>query len=275
MVQPAHDALSVRRQCELLDLSRSGLYYEPVPVEPEELALMRRIDQLHLMHPFAGSRMTTMLLGREGLVVNRKRIQRLMRVMGLWGLVPGPHTSTPHPEHIVYPYLLRDLKVRGPDHVWAADITYIPLDHGWAYLVAVIDWYSRAVLAWRLSNDMNAGFCVEALEEALRHHGPPEIFNTDQGAQFTAGDFTDVLKAHGVAISMDGKGRAIDNVFVERVWRSLKYEDIYLKAYSEVGLARTGIGNWFGFYNHRRPHQSLRGATPMEVYRGRVQVIAA
>ena len=273
-MQPEHEELSVRRQCELLQVSRSGLYYQPAPVDPEELVLMHRIDRLHTAHPYYGSRQTTFALRREGLGVNRKRVQRLMRVMGLWGMVPGPHTSKPHPEHVVYPYLLRELEVTHPDHVWATDITYIPLAYGWAYLVAILDWYSRAVLTWRLSNEMSTGFCIEALEEALARYGPPEIFNTDQGAQFTAEDFTAVLKRNEVRISMDGKGRALDNVFVERLWRSLKYEDVYVKAYQDLREARPGIGRWFEFYDHRRPHQALGGATPMEVYRGEVELAA-
>ena len=274
-MQPESEALSIVRQCELLGISRSGLYYQPVATSPEELALMRRIDELHTARPFYGSRQTTLALRREGLEVNRKRIQRLMRVMGLWGMVPGPHTSKPHPEHVIYPYLLRRLQVTRPDQVWAADITYIPLAFGWAYLVAVIDWYSRAVLAWRLSNSMATDFCVSALAEALRQNGPPEIFNTDQGAQFTAEDFTGLLKSSEVKISMDGKGRALDNVFVERVWRSLKYEEVYLHDYADVRDARSGIGTWFDFYGHERPHQALGGATPMEVYRGKVVLAAA
>lgn len=236
---------------------------------------MKRIDQLHTAHPYYGTRQTTFALRREGVAVNRKRIQRLMRVMGLWGMVPGPHTSKPHPEHVVYPYLLRGLEVMRPDQVWAADITYIPLAFGWAYLVAILDWCSRAVLAWRLSNQMCTSFCVEALDEALQKYGPPEIFNTDQGAQFTAEEFTSVLKKRGVLISMDGKGRALDNVFVERLWRSLKYEEVYLKAYEGLLEARDGIGTWLRFYNAERPHRAFGGATPLEVYRGRVSLAAA
>lgn len=275
MVQPDDDALSIRRQCELLGLSRSGYYYEPVVASAEELALMKRIDRLHTAHPYFGSRQTMLALRREGITVNRKRIQRLMRLMGLYGMVPGPHTSTPHPEHVIYPYLLGGIDVVRPDQVWATDITYIPLALGWAYLVAIIDWYSRAVLTWRLSNSMSTDFCVDALEEALRHHGPPEIFNSDQGAQFTAENFTSVLKGRGVKISMDGKGRCLDNVFVERVWRSLKYEEVYLNDYAGVREARAGIGKWFDFYGHKRPHQALSGATPTEVYRGKVTLNAA
>jgi len=275
MVQPEYPDLSVRRQCDLLSVSRSGYYYEPVAVSRQELALMRRIDEIHTKQPFYGSRQTARALRREGRTVNRKCVQRLMRVMGLEGMVPGPHTSKPHPEHVIYPYLLRNVPVVRPNQVWAADITYIPLESGWAYLVAVIDWHSRAVLAWRLSNSMDTDFCIEALQEALRHYGPPEIFNTDQGAQFTAKGFTDVLRSHGVKISMDGKGRCLDNVFVERVWRSLKYEEVYLKAYADLVEARQGIGQWFTFYGRRRPHSALGGATPMEVYRGAVRLKAA
>lgn len=267
MIQPGHEALSVRTQCELLHVARAGLYYQPVEVSPEELALMRRIDELYLVRPYYGSRRMTVALQQEGQEVNRKRVQRLMRLMGLEGMAPGPHTSRPHPEHIVYPYLLKGVDVVRPDMVWAADITYVPLAHGWAYLVAIIDWYSRAVLAWRLSNTLATDFCVEALQEALRQHGPPSIFNTDQGAQFTASEWTDVLKAHQVRISMDGKGRCMDNIFVERLWRSLKYEEVYLNAYNDVREAWAGVGRWLRFYNLERPHQALDYQPPMRVYR--------
>lgn len=266
-VQP-HPKLSLRRQCELVQVARSSLYYEAVEVSPEEVALMRRIDQLYTKWPFYGSRRILVELQREGREVNRKRVQRLMRLMGLEGLVPGPHTSVPHPENPVYPYLLRGVEIVRPDHVWSIDITYVGLAAGWAYLVAVIDWYSRAVLSWRLSNTMAVEFCIEALEEALRQHGPPDIFNSDQGAQFTSPDFTAVLRKADVKISMDGKGRALDNVFVERLWRSLKYEEVYVKDYADVSQAREGIGSWFRFYNDRRPHQALGYQTPMSVYRG-------
>jgi putative transposase len=269
LVQPDSSELSIRRQCDLLGLTRSSLYYEPLEVTAEELALMRSIDQVFTKRPFWGSRNIAFELK-----VNRKRVQRLMRVMGLQALVPGPHTSKPHPEHKIYPYLLRGLSVERPDQVWAADITYIPLAQGWAYLVAIIDWHSRAILSWRLSNTMVVEFCIEALEEALRHHGPPEIFNTDQGAQFTSPEFTKVVEAAGAVVSMDGKGRATDNIFVERVWRSLKYEDVYLHAYEDVAEAHEGIGRWIRFYNLRRPHQSLKNRTPMDVYRG-LEVIRA
>jgi putative transposase len=273
-VQPDHHSLSVRRQCELLGLSRSGYYYEPNEVSAEELALMKLIDALHLKWPFYGSRKITLVLRSEEVEINRKRVQRLMRLMGLYGTVPGPHTSKPHPEHKVYPYLLRGLAIERPNQAWAADISYIPLAQGWAYVVAVMDWYSRAVLSWRLSNSMSTDFCVEAVAEALRHYGPPEIFNTDQGAQFTAEEFTGPLLEQGVKISMDGVGRCLDNVFVERLWRSLKYEEVYLKAYEDVRQARAGIGAWFRFYDWKRPHQALGGATPMQIYLGRVKLAA-
>ncbi len=263
-----HPELSIRRQCELLSLARSTLYYVPVDVSPEDIALMKAVDQIYTKWPFYGSRRIVLELRQGGHEVNRKRVQRLMQIMGLQALVPGPHTSRPHPEHRIYPYLLRCVDVSRPDQVWAADITYIPLESGWAYLVAVIDWFSRAVLAWELSNTMPIDFCVQALTNAMRHHGAPEIFNTDQGAQFTSPDFTAILEQAGVAISMDGKGRATDNIFVERLWRSLKYEDVYLHDYATLADARAGIARWIRFYNHRRPHQALDNRSPMDVYRG-------
>jgi putative transposase len=268
LMQPELTELSIRRQCELIGLNRSVLYYEPVEVSAEEIALMKEIDRLFTRWPFYGSRKIRLELRRAGHDVNRKRVQRLMRLMGLQAMVPGPHTSTPHPDHRIYPYLLRGMAVTRPDQVWATDITYIPLEHGWCYLVTIIDWRSRAILSWRLSNTMTVDFCVEALEEALRQHVPPEIFNSDQGAQFTSPDFTGVLKREGVTISMDGKGRATDNIFVERIWRSLKYEDVYLHDYATLVEAHEGIGKWIRFYNTRRPHQALNNRTPMEIYRG-------
>jgi putative transposase len=267
MVEPAEPALSVRRQCELLRVSRSGLYYEPVPTSAEELALMRRIDEIHLEHPFYGSRLISVTLRKEGRDANRKRVQRLMRQMGIESVAPKPKTSEPHPEHVVYPYLLRNLHISRPDQVWATDITYIPMKAGFMYLVAIMDWYSRRVLSWRLSNTLDSNFCVEALEEALERFGQPEIFNTDQGAQFTAEAFTKVLRERGVAISMDGKGRCLDNVFVERLWRSVKYEEVYLHAYETASEARAGIGRYLAFYNDERPHQSLGYQTPVAFYR--------
>lgn len=228
---------------------------------------MKAIDRIFTKWPFYGSRKIARELRRQGQRVNRKRVQRLMRIMGLQALVPGPHTSTPHPEHKVYPYLLRRLNIDRPNHVWAADITYIPLESGWGYLIAIIDWHSRAVLSWRLSNTMTVDFCIDTLKDALRRHGTPEIFNTDQGAQFTSPEFTGVLQSAGVAISMDGKGRATDNIFVERLWRSLKYEDVYIRAYATLAEAQEGIANWIRFYNQTRPHQGLGNRTPMDVYR--------
>jgi putative transposase len=261
-------ALSVRRQCEILALNRSSLYYESVGPDPEELELMRRIDELHLEFPFYGSRRMSRELRNQGLIVNRKRVQRLMRIMDLEALAPKPNTSKPAPEHPVYPYLLRTLSICRPNQVWAADITYIPLAHGFAYLVAIMDWYSRRVLAWRLSNSLDTSFCVEALEDALGRFGQPEIFNTDQGSQFTADAFTRVLRDRGIKISMDGKGRCIDNVFVERLWRSLKYEEVYLNDYDSLVDARAGIGHYLTFYNDRRPHQALGYQTPASFYDG-------
>ena len=259
---------SLRRQCELLGVSRSGLYYTPVETDAEELALMRRIDELHLKHPFFGSRMMTQTLKREEHVINRKRVQRLMRLMGLESMAPKPKTSSPAPQHPIYPYLLRGLTIDRVNQVWAADITYIPMARGFAYLVAIIDWYSRRVLAWRLSNTLETTFCVEALQEALSRFGTPEIFNTDQGAQFTADSFTRVLRDCGIKISMDGKGRCIDNVFVERLWRSLKYEEVYLNPYDSMREAGRGIGRYFEFFNDERPHQALGYQTPGRFYDG-------
>jgi len=267
LVGPDPD-VSVRRQCEILALNRSSLYYESVGIDPEELELMRRIDELHLKHPFFGSRRISQELRTQGMVVNRKRVQRLMRIMDLEGVAPKPNTSRPAPEHPVFPYLLRNLTVSRPNQVWAADITYIPLARGFAYLVAIMDWYSRRVLAWRLSNSLDTAFCVEALEDALARFGQPEIFNTDQGSQFTAEAFTQVLRARGIRISMDGKGRCLDNVFVERLWRSLKYEEVYLNDYDNLVEARSGIGSYFAFYNNRRPHQALGYQTPAGFFDG-------
>jgi putative transposase len=259
--------LSVRRQCQLLNVARSGVYRPRPEPDAEDLALMRRIDELYLEKPFYGSRRMTFELNEEGRGVNRKRVQRLMRLMGLEALVPRPGTSKAAPENKIYPYLLRDLTITEPNHVWASDITYIPMAHGFLYLVAVIDWASRAVLAWRLSNTMDSGFCVEALEEALQKHGTPRIFNTDQGAQFTSAAFTAKLAAAGIAISMDGRGRFLDNIFIERLWRSIKYEEVHLKAYADGREARAGIGQWIDFYNHRRPHQAMSNQRPMNVWR--------
>jgi putative transposase len=265
LVEPGA-SLSVRRQCELLRVNRSSVYYEKVGPDAEELELMRRIDELHLKHPFYGSRRIARELRGQGLQANRKRIQRLMRVMGLEAIAPKPRTSKPEPEHAIYPYLLRGLSIDRPNKVWASDITYVPLARGFGYLVAIMDWYSRRVLSWKLSNTLDSSFCVAALNEALLRFGQPEIFNTDQGAQFTAEAFTKVLLARGVKISMDGKGRCIDNVFVERLWRSLKYEEVYLNDYDDLVQARAGIGRYLAFYNYQRPHQAIGHQAPADFY---------
>jgi putative transposase len=259
--------LSVRRQCALLNVARSGVYRPQPETSAEDLTLMRRIDELYLEKPFYGSRRMTFDLNEEGRGVNRKRVQRLMRLMGLEGLVPRPGTSKAAPGNKIYPYLLRGVSITEPNHVWASDITYIPMTSGFLYLVAIIDWASRAVLAWRLSNTMDSAFCVEALEEALRRYGKPRIFNTDQGAQFTSVAFTGKLEAARIAISMDGRGRFMDNIFIERLWRSIKYEEVHLKAYADGREARDGIGRWMDFYNYRRPHQSMSNQRPMNVWR--------
>jgi putative transposase len=261
--------LSIVRQCTLAGLSRSSYYYEPLGMETEaNLALMRVIDRLYLKRPFYGAPRITDWLRALGYRVNHKRVERLMRVMGLQATLPGPHTSQPHPEHVIYPYLLRDLKVERPNQVWGADITYVPMRRGYLYLVAVLDWFSRYVLAWELSNTLEAAFCVEALERALCQ-GRPDIFNTDQGSQFTAEQFTGCLERAGVKISMDGRGRAMDNVMVERLWRTVKYEDIYLRDYADGAELRSGLGRYFRFYNTERPHQGLQKRTPAEAHFGR------
>ncbi len=262
-----HAALSVRRQCALLGLARSGVYRPPRPASDDDLGVMRRLDELFMAWPFLGSRRMAAMLRREGHAINRKRVQRLMRRMGIVALGPKPRTTKPAPGHRIFPYLLRGLAIDRPNQVWAADITYIPIGRGFLYLVAVIDWASRAVLAWRLSNTMDASFCVAALEAALARFGKPEIFNTDQGSQFTGAAFTGTLAAAGIGISMDGRGRWLDNVFIERLWRSLKYEDVYLKGYADGRDARAGIGAWMAFYNLQRPHQALGDRTPMAVWR--------
>jgi len=256
--------LSLRRQSQLLGLNRSAVYYEPVAVSAQELKLMALIDRQYLRTPFYGSRRMTAWLRTKGHAVNRKRVQRLMQRMGLAAIYQRPRTSRPAPGHRIYPYLLRGLAIERVHQVWTADITYIPMAHGFLYLVAVMDWVSRYVLSWRLSNLLEASFCIEALEEALLR-GRPEIFNTDQGSQFTDDDFTAVLRAHGVAISMDGRGRFADNIFVERLWRSLKYEEVYLNAYENVAQARRGIAAYFEFYNHQRLHQALGYRAPRQL----------
>ena len=270
MIDATHK-LPMKRQAELLDLSRSNVYYLPRPMSEADLALMRRIDELHLNFPFAGARMLRDMLKLEGMAVGRKHIGTLMARMGIGAIYRKRNTSAPHPEHPIYPYLLRNLTVDRPNQVWATDITYIPMQRGFVYLVAIIDWATRRVLAHRVSISMTPDFCVEALEEALANYGTPEIFNTDQGSQFTSKDFTDVLKAHAIKISMDGKGRWIDNVFVERLWKSVKYEHVYLHAYESVTEARQQLASYFTFYNSRRPHSSLGGVTPDTAYFGKLE----
>ena len=265
MIKPEHK-LSISRQAELLEISRSTIYYRPRPISDADLMLMRRIDELHMNYPFAGSRMLRDMLSQQGLEVGRRHVRALMRRMGIETLYRRPNTSKPAPGQKIYPYLLRGLPVTRPNQVWAMDITYIPMARGFVYLAAVIDWFSRRVLSWRVSITMDTSFCIEALEEALSRHGKPEIFNTDQGSQFTSEAFTGRLKEEGIQISMDGKGRWADNVFVERLWRSLKYEHVYLHAYESVGEARRKIGCYFEFYNSRRPHSSLEAQTPDQVY---------
>jgi len=259
----------VVRQCALAEVPRATFYAAqwPRPVDESDLLLRRLIDEEYTRRPFYGSRKMVVFLKTLGHTVNRKRVQRLMREMGLVAMAPGPNTSRAHPEHKVYPYLLRGVPVVRPNQVWSTDITYIRLARGFVYLVAIIDWYSRRVLSWRISNSMEAVFCVDCLEDALRTHGKPEIFNSDQGAQFTSAAFTDVLKREGVVISMDGRGRAFDNIFVERLWRSVKHEDVYLKGYATMGELTVGLAEYFAFYNGERPHQSLGQKTPDVVYR--------
>jgi putative transposase len=265
LIEASHPELSVRRQCELLGLNRSTLYYKPAPESPENLALMRRIDEEYTRHPFYGSRRMTVWLGEQGHAVNRKRVQRLMRLMGLEAIYPKPSLSAGS-GHKVYPYLLRGVKIERPDQVWSTDITYVGLPSGFMYLAAVIDWYSRYVISWRLSNTLDGEFCLDMLEEALGR-GSPEVFNTDQGTQFTARGWTSRVEAAGVAVSMDGKGRCLDNVFVERLWRSVKYEEIYVRWHETVPQLSQGLGRYFPFYNEERFHQSLDYRTPGEVYR--------
>lgn len=263
------EPLALNRQCLLAGVARSGLYARRCKADEDEEdhLLLLEIDAEYTRHPFYGSRRMVVCLRGLGYSVNRKRIQRLMGILGLAGMAPGPNTSRPHPQHKVYSYLLRGLEVTQPNQVWSTDITYIRLARGFVYLVAIIDWYSRKVLAWQVSNTLDSSFCVECLESALQTHGVPEIFNTDQGCQFTAAAFTDVLKRHDIKISMDGRGRALDNIFVERLWRSLKYEDVYLKCYTDVLALIAGLTEYFVFYNTERPHQTLDYYTPDEVYR--------
>ena len=266
MIARPHPEFSIIEQCALLKVPRSTLYYKPEPVSDEELKLMRRIDEIYTKWPFYGSRRLVEELRGEGHVVNRERVTRLMRLMGIEAIYQKPNTSRKHPSHKIYPYLLKNLTIDRSNQVWCADITYIPMAKGWVYLVAIMDWYSRRVLAWRLSITMETGFCVEALQEALEKHGSPEIFNTDQGVQFTAAAFIETLAARGVRISMDGKGRFLDNIFIERLWRSLNYEEVFIKAYASVAEARRSIGAWLNFYNDERKHQALGYRTPSQIF---------
>ena len=265
MIDRGHKQLSLVRQCALLNISRASVYYRPVSTRAEDLELMARMDRQYLKTPFYGSRRMKAWLLAEGYLVSRSKVRRLMRLMGLEAIYRRPNTSKPAPGHRVYPYLLKGVDVNRVDQVWAADITYIPMAQGFLYLVAIMDWHSRHVLAWKLSNTMDTDFCVTALEAALGK-GRPEVFNTDQGAQFTSDAFTQTLQERGIRVSMDGKGRYLDNIFVERLWRSIKYEEVYLKAYQTVAEARAGINAYLEFYNRQRPHQSLGYRTPAEVY---------
>ena len=266
LIEPRHGQLSIVQQCELVSISRSSFYYQPTGETAELLALMRLIDAQFLETPWYGSRQMARHLRRDGHEVGRKRVRRLMTRMGLAPIYQRPRTPVRHPEHRIYPYLLRDLVVDRPNQAWCADITYIPMRRGFLYLVAVMDWSTRKVLAWRVSNTMDVAFCVEALQEALARFGRPEIFNTDQGSQFTSADFTDVLREAQVRISMDGRGRWMDNLFIERLWRSLKYECVYLHAFETGSELRAGLSRWIGYYNSRRPHSTLDGRTPDEAY---------
>ena len=270
-----HHELSISKQAKALKISRGSVYYLPRPVSAADLAVMRRMDELHLELPFAGSRMLRDLLNAERVVIGRQHVATLMKRMGIEAIYRKPNTSKPAPGHKIYPYLLRNVPVIRPNQVWAMDLTYIPMARGFVYLAAVVDWFSRRALAWRLSITMEAEFCIEALEEALARHGRPDIFNTDQGSQFTSTSFTDVLLRAGIAISMDRKGSWRDNVFVERLWRSVKYEEVYLKAYDSVAEARSAIDGYFGFYNTRRPHSSLERRTPDQAYFNWLPQIAA
>jgi putative transposase len=274
MIDRDHD-LSLVRQARVLNISRGAVYYKPRPVSPEDLAIMRRIDELHLDYPFAGSRMLRDFLNRAGVSIGRRHVATLMKRMGIEALYRRPNTSKPAPGHKIYPYLLRGVKVEKPNQVWATDITYIPMARGFVYLVAVVDWFTRRVLSHRVSITMEADFCVEALNEALAKHGKPDIFNTDQGSQFTSEAFTGALIKHDIKISMDGKGAWRDNVFVERLWKSVKYEEVYLRAYDSVGEARASLGRYLDFYNSKRPHSSLGRKTPDEAYLSPVAIAMA
>ena len=265
MIDRAHD-LPIAKQAEALNISRGSVYYLPRPVPAADLAIMRRLDRLHLEFPFAGSRMLRGLLAAEGCKIGRRHVKTLMRRMGIEALYRRPRTTKPEPGRKIYPYLLRGVEITRPNQVWAMDITYIPMERGYVYLAVVLDWFSRRVLSWSVSITMEAAFCVETLEDALARHGKPDIFNTDQGSQFTGAAFTGVLIKNGIAISMDGKGAWRDNVFVERLWRSVKYEEVYLRAYDAASEARASIGRYLDFYNRRRPHSSLDGSTPDHAY---------
>lgn len=266
MIEPNHPTLSIRRQCDLIGLNRSTFYWQPAGESPLNLALMALIDKEYTRAPFYGYRKMTARLNKQpDYHVNHKRVARLMAKMGLQAIYPGPKTTVSHPQHKKYPYLLRGLEINRPNQVWAADITYVPLPYGFMYLVAIMDWFSRFVVAWQLSNTLDGAFCVEALRQALLH-GQPEIFNTDQGVQFTAHDFTNELQSAHIRISMDGRGRVFDNIFVERLWRTVKYEDIYIKEYATVPALFTGLSDYFHLYNYERPHQSLGYCTPADVH---------
>jgi len=274
MIDREHD-LSITKQAEVLKISRGSVYYLPRPVSSADLAIMRRLDQLHLEFPFAGSRMLRGLLAAEGSKIGRRHVKTLMRRMGIEALYRRPRTTKPEPGHKIYPYLLRGMEITRPNQVWAMDITYIPMARGFVYLAVVLDWATRRVLSWRLSITMEAAFCVKTLEDALACHGKPDVFNTDQGSQFTGSAFTGVLANNGIAISMDGKGAWRDNVFVERLWRSVKYEEVYLRAYESVGEARNSIGRYLDFYNRKRPHSSLDARTPDRAYFDHLPQVAA
>lgn len=270
-VQPESKTISVRKQCELLSLCRSSFYCEETDISEDDRKLMKRIDEIYLEHPFYGTRTIVLTLAEEQIFANRKRVQRLMRLMGIMAMVPGPHTSVPNVAHKIYPYLMGRIDVIRANQAWATDITYIPTANGYCYLVAIMDWHSRAILSWRISNTMTVDFAKEALEAAVQKFGAPEIFNSDQGAQFTSEEFTEILKRENVTISMDGKGRCIDNIFMERVWRSLKYEEVYLNSYASMAEAQKRIGEWIEFYNTKRFHSSLGNQKPMDFYWGSVQ----
>lgn len=268
LIEPQHKKLSMRRQCSLLEVHRSGLYYQPVKDSPYNLELMNQIDGLYTKRPYYGIPRITFALQQMGYKVNHKRIKRLMQRMGLQAIYPKPRTSEPHPGHTVYPYLLRNLAITEPDQVWCSDITYIPMHGGYIYLVAIMDWYSRYVLSWELSNSLSVTFCLRALEQAF-DQSLPGIMNTDQGSQFTAHEFVNKLLNQHIRVSMDGRGRALDNIFIERLWRSLKYEEVYLKGYEDGLEAWEGIGDWIAFYNKQRPHRSLNNHTPEKFYKGK------